>query len=287
MFGISWWLWLLIAIPLIVIALFWWAWKSYRRDVRRGFVAYLKERDPSVEIVTEHEGAVVFRNAEEGESTFFLHKLYSTIAAAKEDTPETRREAYQWFYDSLTETQAINKAGEPFTIEKHGDRIMPRLVDRGHLAGLQKVGPLPHTPIPELGLAAVYVLDAPGSVMYLTEHQATEVGLDAAGFHQRALVNLDRMWPTKVMNAALQHEPVVVIQGRDTYEAARLLLIPSRLDEGEELAVAIPDRDTIVIAVVPPDGEWSNLRQLARMPSTENVLLNRPVRVTRAGFELV
>jgi hypothetical protein len=285
MFDLPWWLWLLIAIPVVVIALFWWAWKRYRREVRQEFIAYLKEQQSSLEVVTEHEGAVVVKLAEEGELTFYLAKIYGMIAALEKDTPEGRRDVYEHFYEMLQEHSKT--AQSPLSLAEHGDRILPRLVTPGVLAGLQEVGPLPHTPVPELGLETVYVLDAPGSVMYLTDKQAPELGLDAAGLHQRSLTNLDRMWPSKVMRAALQHEPVVVIQGRDTYEASRLLLIPERLEPDEQLMVAIPDRDTIVIAAVLPEADLSNLRKLARMPSTPNVLLNRPVRVARSGFELV
>jgi len=72
----------------------------------------------------------------------------------------------------------------------------------------------------------------------------------------------------------------------DTYDATRLLLVPSCLQPGEEVAAVIPDRDTLCVTRVPEDGDWSPLVELARIPSSDRLLLDRPARVTSEGFEL-
>ena len=52
----------------------------------------------------------------------------------------------------------------------------------------------------------------------------------------------------------------------DTYDAARVLLLPERLRADEEAAALIPDRDTCVIAPLPADGDWSELGKAREEP---------------------
>ena len=77
-----------------------------------------------------------------------------------------------------------------------------------------------------------------------------------------------------------------VFKSEDTYAAARLLLIPEQLVPGQLLAAAIPDRDTLVLAPMPLDGDWRLLKKIAKVPSGE-ALLEHPVKISREGFQLV
>jgi len=96
-FGIPWLPWILLAVPLGIAVLFWWAWKSYRRDVRRGFVLFLRERDPHLEVHIEHEGCVAVRSEHGVERVFYLRELYKAVARLEKDTPEARKQAYERF----------------------------------------------------------------------------------------------------------------------------------------------------------------------------------------------
>jgi hypothetical protein len=80
---------------------------------------------------------------------------------------------------------------------------------------------------------------------------------------------------------------MAAIKMMDSFDAARLLIVPEQLREGEELIALIPDRDTLTLVAVPKDGDWGPLRKLARVPDSEHLLLDRPVRVRRGGFEAV
>jgi hypothetical protein len=73
----------------------------------------------------------------------------------------------------------------------------------------------------------------------------------------------------------------------DTFDATRLLLVPEMLNEGEALAIVIPDRDTLGLLPVPADGNWAPIRKLARTPASPYTLLDKPLRATRDGFEVV
>jgi hypothetical protein len=74
-----------------------------------------------------------------------------------------------------------------------------------------------------------------------------------------------------------------VIKSMDSYDAARLLLVPDYLNPGEELAAMIPDRDTLVLIKVPQNGDWSPLVKLAKVAAGDP-LYRRPLRVTSAGI---
>jgi hypothetical protein len=86
-----------------------------------------------------------------------------------------------------------------------------------------------------------------------------------------------------VVRRALAENAVNVLEGGDSFDAERLLPVPGVLGEGEELAAAIPDRDTLVLASPPTDGDWSAMGKLARAPAGD-VLWPEPLRVTSTGI---
>ena len=70
----------------------------------------------------------------------------------------------------------------------------------------------------------------------------------------------------------------------DSFDAARLLLVPQVLEPEEALVAIVPDRDTLFLAPLPRDENWSSLRRLAHATDGP-ALLDRPLKVTRVGFE--
>jgi uncharacterized protein YtpQ (UPF0354 family) len=285
MFGLPWWAWLLIALPIAVVAVVWFSWKSYRRDVRRGFIQYLQERDPTTEVLIEHEGCVVIKNSSVDEVQFYLRKLYVGIAQLKTDTPEGRREVFAEFYDSLMEHAAT--ANQTLSEEEHGSRIMPRLVRPETLAAMQERAPLPHLDLADLGLAVVYVLDAEKSVMFLTQNHANELGLGLEGLHEKALANLREQFSCAIVQGVLKERTLALCKSADTYDAARLLLVPDCLEEGQELLAHIPDRDTLALISPPENNDWAAAAKLSLPPGGEHRLLDRPIRVSREGFRVL
>ena len=77
------------------------------------------------------------------------------------------------------------------------------------------------------------------------------------------------------------------VKAMDSFDAARVLLVPNHLREGEAVAAAIPDRDTLFLAPLPADGDWNGMRKLARTRGGSGYhLLNQPLKITRDGFEI-
>ena len=111
-----------------------------------------------------------------------------------------------------------------------------------------------------------------------------ELGLSAAEARERAFRQLRDRMPSAVIREQLSDPKVATYTAMDSYDAARILVLPELLSPGEQLGVAIPDRDTLVF--FPADGGAELGRQLADSDSPDG-LLDYGVRVTCDGFEVL
>ena len=259
--------------------------QNFRRRVRYDFIQFLRERYPQFQVLAEREHYLLLRH-DGSEEQIFLQKLYAGVAGMRAHESHQRRRIFTHFIEALMEHQDL--ANRALELEKDGDKIMPRLAPPAFVSavGRKLKEELPHTPVAALGLAVVYVLDAPESVVYLTRKHLGELGLDLAATHERALSNLERKFTSEVVREALTGGKINVVKTLDSYDAARILLVPKFLKPGESVAAAIPDRDTLVLCAVPRDDNWSAIVKLARTPAGET-LLNKPIKISPGGFELV
>jgi hypothetical protein len=278
-----WWLWLLAAV-LLFFGLLFTARSAWRRSVRAELRAALKEKHPEVRVVAERERSLDLELPGDIKGTLNLDNLYEGLAMGA-PTEAERRQAITAFAAGCV--GQVQEANGPLRLETHGDRLLPRLVGADLLRQTPAAEPLPHT-LPGIpGLVTAYVLDSEQSVMYLTESHRKELGLELAALHEKALANLRRTFPAMVVRQSVENQQVNVMKAGDTFDATRLLLVPEQLQDGEELAAAIPDRETLVLSPVPADGNWEGMRKLARTPASPYTVLDRPLRVKRTGFEVV
>ncbi|MCL6614239.1 MAG: hypothetical protein K6U03_06455 [Firmicutes bacterium] len=274
----SWWRWVLL-IAVLLILLLDQARRSWQRMIRQEALAALKREYPEMSLVSESRYALVLK-IEDQDVTVNLHNLYRMCAQCP--TPEARQEVYASFFSGLKDIVA---GKGPLSLEACRDRIMPRVVPLEFLANLPAtVGSLPHKPFAEgIDLAIVYVIDSPNAVSYLTEKQLAELGLDLDALHALAMANLEKVSPAKAVREVLENKTLVVIKTLDDHDATRILLVPACLPEDAGIAAMIPDTDTLVLAPVPADGDWSRLRKLAAKAYGKKVY-GRPLLVTKAGF---
>jgi hypothetical protein len=204
-------------------------------------------------------------------------RLFSTIARTRDRTAAARGPHFEAFARPL--------ADQRLTLDRDGERLRPRLVTKEWLAAAPPDPPVIHRSLDQTGLHVVYVLDSPKTVTFVTERQREQLGLIPEALHERALANLSASLGREVVRTTLASSTATVIRTGDSHDAARLLLIPAALDDGEELAACVPDRDTLVVTSVPDSGDWESLLLLTRQPGGPP-LLQRPLRVTRQGFEL-
>lgn len=276
--GMPWWAWGVVGLVAVVLT-GWFARRYFRRDARRALVAHLREAVPGLTLLEEHEDRLVVRTPDGGEGPVFLQRFYADMAAAP--APEAQRVVLERWAALVEEGRELQGA---LSLEEHGPRVLPRLVAASFFDAPMDV-PMPRRPLDDTGLWVVYVLDSPQSVAYLTDEHARDLGLDPDALHRLALDNLARRTPEALLDQATRGDHVVHVALGDTYEAARLLLLPGRLVEGQARAAVVPDRDTLIVSAAPPDGDWSELRRLARVAG-DRPLLDRPLLVTADGFDL-
>ena len=284
MLAVGWCLWAP-AVAVVGLAVFIFLWASFRHEFRRQFIEYLKEKRPDIEVVRQSMSRLEVRSEQHGDGTMFLQNLYGQLAALRPDSPEGRRQVFQRLLSTLEEQ--MDSADAKLDLETHGDRILPRLATPAFFKGLPGGIEVPRTPLGDTGLFVTYVLDSEHSVMHLTQEHLSELELDLAALHQRALENLQKRFPSDLVRGVLKDRQLQVFKAGDTFDAARILLLPQFLQPGQEIAAAIPDRDTLCIAAAPADDDWSAFEELAAKPGGGHPLLSRPVKVTRSSFTVV
>jgi len=288
------------AVPGVILAMAWWKWpllalgglvvlavlavKYHRRAVRKHLIRYMRENHPEIEIVSEHSSHLMIRTSSGAAGQMNLYNLFSQIAETKAKTPEDERAIFKTMIAGLIEN--LERAARPMSVESDGDFLLPRLVNGGTLAQLMANAKIANQPLAGTGLSVVYVRDSDNAVSYLAESALEELHLDIPALHERALVNLRKKSSATFAREVLGSKSLALLKLGDTFDAARLLLVPEQLQDGDVLAAVIPDRDTLALAPPPADGDWSGLTKLSRVTSGP-ALLNRPLRVTRNGFELM
>ena len=133
------------------------------------------------------------------------------------------------------------------------------------------------------GLSIVFVLDREAAVAYLTADLLAELKLTPEQALEVGRANLARTFGRDVVRSAVGSRTINVIKISDSFDAARLLLVPGYLDAGESLVALIPDRDTLALTAAQADGDWAGLRRLARAAAGDP-LWTEPLIVTSDGI---
>jgi len=251
-----------------------------RQSLINDLLAHLKSVGVSCTVVRQTNEMLELK-VPGGQTQVPLEILETRIAAAMSRGLTAAEARKQIFDDYASTLKAMGPSEVPLRLKTDGKRIRPRLLSPAYLEEFPWIA---HQPAGKTGLEVAYVLDSKGSVRYLNAANLKELGLDLFTVHKLALANLAPTLPKQEIRQALAKQEVVTIQRMDSFDAARLLLVPAALKPGESLAAMIPDRDSLYLAPVPSDGDWGNLRQLAAA-SDVPPLLNRPLKVTQAGFE--
>lgn len=250
---------------------------SFRAGIRKEFREYLASARPDLVIAEERPDAFVLRDQQGGDAgTLFLHRLYREGSEKDAD----KALIFSRLVAALNEGAATESLSEADL-----DRLMPRLVTDRHLEQLRAEASrdLPAHSIGLEGLQAVVVLDNPNSVAYLSGCQLRELNLEGDAALVRAKANLAKTFSADVVRASVTGANLNVIKSFDSYDAARMLLVPAHLEAGESVVALVPDRDTLVLVRPPADGDWKSLWKLAKNAAGEP-LFERPILVTSEGF---
>ncbi len=271
------------ALIILAVAIFFMAkaGKAWRASIRQELLAYLADHAPELEIEVKGERELAVREEGGEESRLLLFNLLQELAGLKGDDPEQRKALYK----KLLEAHREQVGASELDPENDRARVRPRLVDERMLADMQRQAPgeLASVSFGVPGLLAVFVLDREHSVRYLESESLSELGLSLEEALELAKDNLRESMPSEVVQGTVRNGDVNVVKSMDSYDAARLLLVPEHLNEGEVVVALIPDRDTLALAQVPDDDDWKPLRKLARNAAGPP-LWRQPILVSPGGF---
>ena len=285
---LTWWGWAGLIVAVVVI-LGIWARRAWRTAVRSELVDYLRREVPDVAIAEVHANRIVFAlsGAAGGTATVHLQRFYGALAACPtQQTAEAEAARLAVF---ATTAQALREAAAGAAIHPARDRakLRPRLLTDTAVAAMRRqpgAASLPAWPSGVAGLSVVLVLDREASVLYLTAEHLQDLALAHDEALALAKANLAATFARDaVRHAVADRQTINVIKSCDTYDAARLLLVPEYLEAGESIAAMIPDRDTLVLIAPPEDGDWSPHRKLAQNAAGDP-LWSEPLLVTRHGI---
>lgn len=288
MLGLTWWGWAGLGV-LAILALLTAARRSWRTGVRRELVEYLGQAVPEIAIVAAHPDRLDLRLEAHGDGgTFYLDRFYSQMTATPTGDGPDARAAREQVYRVVAASLREATAAPAVTAEQDRPRLRPRLVDDATLGRLRQAVEASGTRLPALpsgvaGLSIVLVLDSEMTVAYVTDTQLAALALTADEALIVARANLAATFSRDVVRSAVGSRHVNVIKTCDTFDAARLLLVPGYLETGETLVALIPDRDTLVLTTPPANGDWAGLRTLAGTADGD-ALYPEPLVVTSAGI---
>jgi hypothetical protein len=258
-----------------------WGARRWDASVRRDFVEYLRTNAPDVEVLGVREREISVRTRAGGEGLLSLHNLFAAVAKIDATDRAGREAVFSRFVGML------RQGGNAATLtDSDRERVRPRLVNEPFLTRLRgqvKDATIPAVPSGVPGLSVVFVLDSPDSVAYVNDRHLTDLNLSEVDALALAKANLSRAFDRNVVRGVLSDGSLSVIKTGDTFDAARLLLVPDVLEPGQSIAALIPDRNTLALTVVPPDGDWTGLRKLARSADGDP-LWPEPLLVTRDGI---
>jgi hypothetical protein len=259
--------------------------------MRLELVEYLQRELPDLQITRVHARRLVFTvpGAVGGEGTFFLRRFYAALAGCPADQSAEAEAARLEVFKAVV--QALREVAHGLALDPVRDRtkVLPRLLTDASLSAMRRQHPdaaaLPSWPSGVAGLSVVLVLDREASVAYLTEAHLRELGLAEDDALRLAKANLACTFARDTVRSALAGgKSINVVKSCDSFDAARLLLVPGYLEEGESIAAMIPDRDTLVLIAPPADGDWTSYRTLAQNAAGDP-LWTEPLLVTSRGID--
>jgi hypothetical protein len=280
----------ILALPVVAVWLFYSRFRKMCRTVRSEIGQFLREQHPDLAVVGEQQGNLLVRQPDGAERVWEMVDVYTAVARLP--GMGTDATARRGVYARAVE-QLLNPApdpSQPLSLATHGDRIKLQLVTAEFYKQAAPPSGAPHTAVPGLAdLLAVYVLDLPGGPRYLSEDDRGNLGIDVTEMHRLALEHLRRDFPRQMVTDVVMGGNPSAIQFQDSFDAARLLLMPEILEGDEELIALIPHRDMLLVLPASMRNEPDKLKQAAETLKCADhpPLLERPIRVTRSGFEII
>lgn len=292
--GIPWWLWAIA----VVLALFGFTvrsiysrYRAFCRGIREDLSARIHERHPEVKVLGEQMGNLLVRMPDGSEKIWEMADVYTRVM--QQHGMQSDASARDSAYHDAVEALFAPDPSAPLTWATHGNRIKPQVVPTSAVQG-EAAGLLVHEPVPGLGLEQIYLLDLGMTRRALTETDLEALGTDRETLRRTALANLGKTMPPDLVSSVQSSDSGSACQMSDGFDASRILLVPEMLRPGEAVLAMVPHRDMLLL--LPPSLQDEPEKLAEGLTALNNGhsaqcshphLLDRAVRVTRGGFELV
>ncbi len=250
--------------------------------IRNECVAYLRDVFPQIEVVSLEPESLRLRLESGSGHQVFLDRIFSAIETLEDPSPSARRQVYEAFFKVLND-----RVPEELSEDIDGDRLRPRVISRETLEAMHRqIGlELPRMALQQTGLWIVYVLDSEHSVAFVTEAMRERLGMDLGALHERSMLNLAATFDAAEFVKNLEAGSLVRVMTLDSYDASRLLLLPDHVPEGVRLAVAVPDRDLLLVLRAEDESAFDVMSQVAKVPC-ERPVFDGALEVTRNSIRL-
>ncbi len=278
---LPWWAWVLLVVA-VLFFFFVRASKVWRATIRAELADYLAEHAPELEVEVSGERELTIRQRGSGAAgTLYLNNLLTEAARLENEDTEGRELLYRTLLGTIREGASALE----LDAERDLARLRPRLLTALDIENFeaQIESPVPAVSFGVPGLFAVSVLDSENSVVHLRRDDLAKLGLTSDEALEIAKDNFRDTLPAEIVHRTLEQGATTVVKNMDTYDAARLLLVPDLLASDQRIVALVPDRDTLALAPVPADGDWTSLRRLAKNAAGEP-LWTRPILVQSTGF---
>lgn len=252
--------------------------------LRRELVDFIAETFPQFEVTEQRDDSLVAIGPEGGAHQLFFANIYSAVNSLTENTGENRREIYDSFTRAMNSTESLIDS----TAERLAKQLMPRIIHTDHLRGMlsQVEVPIPHRTLGAMPLVVVYVIDLPESVAFVNAETAEKLEMKEAEMYDRSLRNLDPEGVFSQNVREFKSGHIAVVKTGDSFDAARLLLVPAAMPEDLTICAAIPDRDTLVLAVMEDESVFEAVDQMAKIPGSERLIYDHAIEVRSNGFSI-
>ena len=180
-----------------------------------------------------------------GDEQFGLSNLYARLGDSRQDDPELRSFIAEHFGKMIKLVEQASQNDSPaWSVVK--DRLRPQIMPAEFVEKL----PIVHLPLGEDVLIGI-VLDSEAGYSYVRDDDAALWGRTAEELFDTAVANLSEA--SQQMPMAMFPEPnlAIVIETKDGYDAARILLpglrefVAEKL--GEPFFAGIPNRDFLIM----------------------------------------
>ncbi len=250
--------------------------------IRDEFVEYLRAHFAQYTITEIHPESLRIDRPGLGDHQLFLRSLFAAIEEFEgESNLEQRHEVFAKFAESLSSGEKLLS----MTCDDRLQNVMPRLMHRLQIEGMEKqvqIG-IPNIPIENTPLCVAFVIDMPQSVAFVNHEILKELEVDIDELYKAAVEHLDDEKFGGVIRS-LEPDTLGAIKTGDSYDAARALLIPKYLSEGESLVIAVPDRDSLMLLRSHSPKRFDLMSRVAKFPGGDRLLYDQAIEVTANGF---